>query len=411
MRYLTVVLLAGAALWAQDTCRDCHSGLDGELRAPSTKFADDVHKERGFSCASCHGGDPKEADPGLSMSAARGFRGRIAKTDVPGLCARCHSDAGLMHRFNPKQRVDQLAQYRTSVHGRRLAQGDTAVASCVDCHGAHDIRDVRHPLSPVHPLRLPETCARCHSDREHMARYGLATDQYDDYRQSVHWKALADRQDLSAPSCASCHGNHGATPPEVTSVAAVCGSCHVLMERLYNASPHQPVFEAMGVAGCITCHGNHKVVHPTTGLLAGEGAICATCHEPDSAGGKTAVEMAGRIRELEERLGRSEGILRTARQSGMEVSEAALRLAVGRENLIKARVAVHAFEAGAVQEPVSAGLAIADEAYRAGEEALRELNVRRVGLGVSLLAILAVMAGLWLAIRGLENRAQPRRAR
>jgi hypothetical protein len=28
---------------------------------------------------------------------------------------------------------------------------------------------VRNPLSPVHPLRLPQTCAHCHADKTHMA--------------------------------------------------------------------------------------------------------------------------------------------------------------------------------------------------------------------------------------------------
>jgi hypothetical protein len=72
---------------------------------------------------------------------------------------------------------------------------------------------VKDSRSPVHPLRLPETCARCHADSTHMAKYKLATNQFEDYRKSVHWEALAQRGDLSAPSCASCHGNHGAHAP------------------------------------------------------------------------------------------------------------------------------------------------------------------------------------------------------
>jgi hypothetical protein len=87
--------------------------------------------------------------------------------------------------------------------------------SCV-----HDIREVKDPRAPIHPLRLPETCARCHGDAKHMAPYKLNTDQFAEYRSSVHWEALAKRGDLSA-LFASCHGNHGATPPQVSSVSAV----------------------------------------------------------------------------------------------------------------------------------------------------------------------------------------------
>jgi hypothetical protein len=146
--------------------------------------------------------------------------------------ARCHSDANLIHKFKPQQRWTSSRSIKpafTASAGRR----NTAVANCVDCHSVHDIRDVRHALSPVHPLRLPETCALS-ADAARMSKYKLEHTQFDDYRHSVHWAALAKRGDLSAPSCASCHGNHGATPPQVASVAAVCGTCHVLFEELYN---------------------------------------------------------------------------------------------------------------------------------------------------------------------------------
>ena len=406
-RALTICMvlagLAGLILAAEDSCRDCHSALEGPLQAPAALFANDVHARRGFGCAVCHGGDPRTDDPELSMGRARGFRGKIARTEVPRLCAHCHSDAAFMHKFNPKQRVDQYAQYVTSVHGRRIAAGDSAAANCADCHSLHDIREVRHSLSPVHPLKLPATCGHCHSDAARMAKYGIPVTQFDEYRKSVHWEALEKRGDLSAPSCASCHGNHGATPPGVDSVAAVCGTCHVLMEDLFRKSPHEPVFAAMGLGGCAACHGNHAVLKPSTEMLAGQQSTCGGCHEPASAGGKTAAEMAGLIGKLSAALNRSETILNRASSSGMEVSEAALRLNDGREALVKARVAVHAAETRAVATPVSDGLKIATETFAAGELALRERNRRRIGLGVSLLAIVVTLIGLRLAIRTIEK--------
>lgn len=398
-----IVLAAAAALWAKDSCIECHRELEGELGLPAKAYSADVHAGVEFGCVACHGGDASQDDMALAKSRARGFRGKIARTAVPELCASCHSDATLIHKYNPQQRIDQLALYKTSVHGRRLAAGDTAVANCVDCHGVHNIRKVRDALSPVHPLRLPETCGKCHADPKHMARYKLPTNQLADYQASVHWAALAKRGDLSAPSCASCHGNHGATPPGVDSVAAVCGTCHVLLEQLFRKSPHQPVFEQMGRGACIVCHGNHRVEHPTPALLVGDKAVCAECHTADDAGGKAAAEMGRLILELNERLNRSDEILQKARQSGMEVSEALVRQMEGRESLVKARVAVHAFDVAAVREPASKGIEIADETYQAGLAALRERNVRRIGLGISLITILVVMLGLWLAIRTIEG--------
>ena len=406
-RALTICMvlagLAGLILAAEDSCRDCHSALEGSLQAPAELFANDVHARRGFGCAACHGGDPQTGDPELSMSRARGFRGKITRTEVPRLCARCHSDAAFMHKFNPKQRVDQYAQYVTSVHGQRIATQDSAAANCADCHSVHDIREVRDPLSPVHPLRLPATCGHCHSDAVRMAKYGIPVNQLDEYGKSVHWEALEKRGDLSAPSCASCHGNHGATPPGLDSVAAVCGTCHVLMEDLFRKSPHQPVFVQMGMGGCAACHGNHAVLKPSTEMLAGKQSTCGGCHEAESAGGKTAAEMAALIGKLSAALGRSESILNRASSSGMEVSEAVLRLNDGREALVKARVAVHAVVTGVVQAPVSDGLKIAAETLAAGEQALRERNRRRIGLGISLLAIVVTLIGLRLAIRTIEK--------
>ena len=408
MRYALAVLLTLAPAWAaKDSCVECHSALDGKLAAPAAAFKDDVHAQRGFGCADCHGGDRTTDDMAAAMNAARGFRGKISRTAIPQLCARCHSDANLIHRFRPQQRIDQYAQYQTSVHGKRLAAGDTHVATCVDCHSVHNIREVRHPLSPVHPLRLPETCARCHADKALMATYKIDAIQFEEYRHSVHWEALAKRGDLSAPSCATCHGNHGATPPQVSSVAAVCGTCHVVMENLYKKSPHQPVFAAMGAGGCIVCHNKHAIHKPSPKMLAGPASVCTQCHEAGSAGGQAATEMARQINGLGTQLDRSDEILGRARRSGMEVSEALMKQMEGREALVKARVAVHASRVDAVGTPVREGMAIAGQTYQTGAAAIQESQFRRFGLGIALIAILITMAGLWLSIRGIESKPAP----
>ena len=389
---------------AKDSCAECHSGMDGALKAPATAYAGDIHSRHGFTCADCHGGDPKADDPESAMSPAKGFKGHIARAAVPALCAHCHSDANLMHRFKPQQRVDQLALYLTSVHGKRLAAGDANVANCVDCHSVHNIREVKDPQSPVYPTKLPETCARCHADAAHMASYKIPTNQFAEYRTSVHWDAISKQGDLSAPTCASCHGNHGATPPQVTSVSEVCGTCHVLFADLYNKSPHQAAFAAMGAGGCTVCHSNHGIRKPGIQMLAGNDAVCGQCHEANSAGGQAAAQMAAQLTKLDAALNQSDAILSRARASGMEVSEPILRQMEGREALVKARVAVHAFNAAAVAKPVGEGLAVAAETRRAGEKALQDRDSRRVGLALSLITILVTMIGLWMAIRSLESK-------
>jgi hypothetical protein len=88
----------------------------------------------------------------------------------------------------------------------------------------------------------------------------------------------------------------------------------------------------------------------------------------------------------------------------MEVSEAIVRQAEAKENLVKARVAVHAFRVDAVRKPVNDGLAVTKQTWSAGEDALRERDHRRMGLGVSLVAIFITITGLWLAIRQIEAK-------
>jgi hypothetical protein len=116
--------------------------------------------------------------------------------------------------------------------------------------------------------------------------------------------------------------------------------------------------------------------------------------------------MAQGITGLETALKRSDDLLGVAKRSGMEVSEAFLRLQEGREALIKARVAVHNFQVDLVKKPVNEGLTIASETYRSGEAAMEERRFRRVGLAFSLLTIAATIAGLWLLIRSIEGRSE-----
>lgn len=396
---------AGAA--AQNSCRDCHGSLDDNLAKPAQLFDDDVHANDSLSCAGCHGGDPSEYDPEAAMAPSKGFLGHVERRAIPQLCNRCHGDVAYMHRFRPQIRTDQYEQYQTSVHGKRLAQGDEAVAVCTDCHSVHDIREVRSPLSPTYPLKVPETCGRCHADPEHMKAYSIPTDQLESYETSVHWQAVSEGGDLSAPTCPTCHGNHGATPPGVADVEFVCGSCHVVFQQLFDKSPHQEAFAAMGMAGCITCHENHAVQAPPPEMLGvGDEAVCTNCHSEGDAGYEAAAGMKDQMDELRAALESAQAMLDRAEQSGMEVSDGRLQWNDAREQLVKARTNVHSFATEPVAEAVEAGLEIAQESRTTGEEALAERDFRRKGLAVSLLAIFITMLGLYLAIRSLEHPAK-----
>jgi predicted CXXCH cytochrome family protein len=396
-----------AAPPAAESCATCHLEIgDERLAAPVKAFGRDIHAAKGFGCTACHGGDPKEA--GMeAMDPAKGYVGKPGRREILQVCGRCHSDARFMRRYNPALRVDQVTEYLTSVHGRRLRDtGDPKVAVCTSCHPAHSITPPSDPQSSVHPLRVAETCGRCHADPGHMAGYKIPTDQKQRYQGSVHWATMSQKGDLSAPTCNDCHGNHGAAPPGVSWVGNVCGQCHAVMAEFFAKSPHAKAFTQMGVPGCAGCHENHEIKPATDAMLGmGDGAVCAGCHAPDDKGGSVAVRMRALIDGLAADHGRAQTVLSQAEHAGMEVSQAQFDLNGAKDALVKARTAVHAFALAAVQKEAEAGMAVAARAHARGVRALEELRFRRLGLAVSVAIILALIVGLVLKIRELDRRA------
>ena len=402
---LFLVLPRGAAAAPQpDSCTSCHQNLGGRLSAPVARMRDDIHAQRGLSCASCHGGDP--ARPGMdAMDRKAGFVGRPTPQQIPQLCARCHSRPEVMRRYNPRLPTDQLARYVTSVHGQKLRAGDTQVATCISCHGVHPVRAVGDAQSPVFATNVPATCARCHSDAERMKRYGIATTQFAQYKDSVHGQALLERGNRQAPACNDCHDNHGAVPPGVASVANVCAQCHSATRDLFVRSPHKEAFDVLGQGECTTCHGTHDIAFPTDTMIGdAKPALCTQCHPAGSAGLAAAGGIRTRLEAVKTAIGDADTLLARAARAGMDVSETKLDLDEARTQLIIARAATHAASLAAVEPPARAGVAAAGRARSAGEAAIAELGFRRRGLGLALLVIGFVAVTLWLKLRELESR-------
>lgn len=394
--------LRGAAQ-TSNACLDCHGALDPPLQVTEQQFSRDIHAQKGLTCASCHGGDPTKADMD-AMSKSAGFRGKIERSQIPALCGKCHSDAAFMRQYNPSLRTDQWSQYKTSVHGKLLAKGDTNVAVCTDCHGLHDLRPPSDTRSKVHPLNVAETCARCHADASHMKNYGIPTDQFVKYKSSVHHEALTLRDDLSAPTCTTCHGNHGAAPPGVDSVKNVCSNCHAFQAQMYEKSTHKAVFQAAGLPGCVVCHNNHGINHPTDAKLGtGPEGVCMQCHSPGDDCDKARAQMLASLTQLNDAIRNADQLIGVAELSGMEVSDAHLGQDQARDSLIKARVTIHSFQQELVNQDIQAGLKIAAKDLQAGKDALAERDYRRRGLGVALLFVLITVVGLLWYIRQIEG--------
>jgi Cytochrome c3 len=406
---LLVILFLPAVVIAQqqaDSCSTCHlaMGVD-RLTKPVQQFKDDIHAAKGFGCVSCHGGDA--TSPGIeAMDRAKGYIGKPTPTQVIEVCGHCHSDARFMRQYNPSLRVDQVTEYYTSVHGRRLKElKDPKVATCASCHIPHSIRPPSDSRSSVYPLRVADTCGSCHANAEYMAPYKIPTDQLAKYKKSVHWKMMTSKGDLSAPTCNDCHGNHGAAPPGISWVGNVCGQCHPVNAELFSKSPHGQLFVQMGIPGCATCHSNHEILETSDAMLGvGDKAVCGNCHTPQDKGGQTAVAMRNSIEKLRTDYETAHAVLSKAEDAGMEVSQALFELNGAKTALVKARASIHGFNLNGVNAEVKPGLEISDKARARGVRALDELQFRRKGLAVSALIILALVVGLIMKIRQMERK-------
>ncbi len=387
----------------QDTCFRCHRIIDEKrFSDPVREYVNDIHFQKGFDCTVCHGGDSRALGP---KAHGAGFIGIPTRRQIPELCGRCHSDPNFMRRYNPSLRVDQVLEYRTSVHGQRLlGQGDTNVATCTSCHTAHSIRPPNDPESTVYPSRVAETCGTCHADTVRMAAYHIPTDQLAEYRESIHWRTMDEKGDLSAPTCNDCHGNHGARPPEVESVENVCGQCHSVQQDLFTASAHAAAFVRLKRPGCVGCHGNHAIEETSDAMLALRGnGLCGECHTASDSEGKTALAMRGYIKQLERERERSDSLLVRAEEAGLEVSQARFELEDATNQIVQARVSTHSASLDSVRLRAEDGHKITAKAWQKGRAAFHELHIRRLGLAISSGIILILVVGLALKIRESEE--------
>ena len=389
---------------ARDGCLECHRQLDDpRLSKPALGYARDIHAARGLGCVACHGGDA--TDPEMTgMDPDKGFRGKPERRQIAEVCATCHASAAFMKRYNPRPYIFSLDEFRTSVHCKRIEEGDQKVATCTNCHGVHGILSPRDPDSPVYPANVPKTCAGCHNS-DYMKGRTVPTNQYSLYVGSVHGRALLEKGDLSAPACNDCHGNHGAAPPGIRDVSHVCGSCHGREAELFNASRVKDMMELQGKRACVTCHGNHGVQHPTDAMLTpGPKGVCSQCHQPGSPGDRGAREIVARFAGLASRIRDADSLLALADTRGMETEHIRESLRGARDEMTNVRSALHSFDMAKISGVLGEGEAHAARSETQARRALREWRDRRVGMALSLVVILVLIGLLALKIRSMERQ-------
>ena len=201
------------------TCKTCHEEQFQETLDSVHQHALAAGNKKAAVCADCHNPhtQPRITDPdtGKLLPAAR--------LAIPKTCARCH---GAIY-----------AEYRKSVHGSALVTGNPDVPTCIDCHGVHNIPN---PLTPEFRLASPQMCAKCHTDKRKMAKYGLSTAVYRTYVTDFHGSTVTlfehthPDQVTNKPVCFDCHGIHDIANPEdpkrgleiKANLLAVCRRCH-----------------------------------------------------------------------------------------------------------------------------------------------------------------------------------------
>jgi len=213
----------GRAAALSADCRVCHNKPEFEIVSnmsprPDTEKqldADRSYAHRFVACVTCHGSEPhKKIHP-------------VTKKSIAAACGQCHGA--------------QLAEHRTSVHGKSLEAGGKDAATCIDCHSTHgtphSIARVLSPDSPAYRTGVAATCAKCHSRADVMGRYGLEAVVYKTYLSNFHGKAnvLSPYEITQHPkaTCITCHGYHdikGAHDPTSPVFKAnlpdTCGNCH-----------------------------------------------------------------------------------------------------------------------------------------------------------------------------------------
>jgi predicted CXXCH cytochrome family protein len=326
-----------------NSCIECHQTVDVDFGYLVKAFLGSVHREMDFDCTDCHGGDSSTMLVQDAMSADAGFIGKPNRLQIIEVCDRCHGDQQFMKRYG-NLRTDQLDLYKTSVHGQALFDlGDTNVAVCTDCHTAHNILRVNNPEASVYKKNLPATCARCHSDQGLMGPYGIDAAIPQNYINGEHGKRVLEENDLGAPVCNDCHGNHGAVPPGIGHIEDVCGSCHLKTEKYYNNSAHAPAFESLGLGKCLVCHNQHALQKPTDNYLdADADANCVVCHTEDSEQYATIVAMMDTIvsiREMHDQAG--ELVEDTEKTTHLSMHEMIPQVEQIRTHLLTARILQH----------------------------------------------------------------------
>jgi len=222
-------------------CTDCHSDITAVPHA-TKRFPNRHAVELAYYelCKQCHFPEYSRLLDGVHYA-------EISKGNQSApTCVDCHGSHAVAPPARPRALISRTcakchtaiaAAYIQSVHGKALLEQDNHdVPVCTDCHHPHDNSN---PLAASWHLGIPQLCARCHTNKEMMAKYGISTLVLTTYLSDFHGMTASlqrsekrDRRELTA-TCTDCHGVHdiaridGASSPVIkANLLTTCRRCH-----------------------------------------------------------------------------------------------------------------------------------------------------------------------------------------
>jgi len=232
-------------------------------------------------CLTCHG-DPQlvaEKD-GQTVSLYVDEAAYSTSKHAGTACAQCHTEVSVSHVrpcetiVNPVDcsvcHAEEVAEFRSSTHGKLLAEGDPDAPSCTDCHDRHATQDNEWPSSPTFARNVPNLCGRCHRAGEKAAAriQSDVDDILGSYFDSIHGKGLVESGLVVTATCADCHSAHAELPPSdpastvnPDNIAHTCGTCHNGIEETFKTSIHWKgnAHTDRELPTCEDCHSSHNI--------------------------------------------------------------------------------------------------------------------------------------------------------
>src|SRR5687768_4383758 len=130
-----------------ETCEECHEDQYSKAHDSVHQAATDAGNENAPLCSDCH--NPHTQTRLIGQES--GLLTISARKEIPATCAECHAET--------------YDQYKKSVHGSALNDGNADVPTCTDCHGVHNIDD---PTTASFRNNTPALCSDCHDNPEIM---------------------------------------------------------------------------------------------------------------------------------------------------------------------------------------------------------------------------------------------------